>query len=272
MEKQKSYFSSFAIIGILLIAVTALIILIFNQNQAKAQEDILTELTNRLTEQGVPVKNVQRANYTTEETNQPQLQISVVLQSTTNSATVAPEDPLYVHMVQREIAIAQKQNEVQFDTVNVTILNSSGSMIYWSDVPVGKLSPTANSQVDDMTLATMLLDRLSLHGFFLHSLSVSTDTNGTPVLNIQLDVEDVQTANEQFPPFMFELSQLLEEFNSKGIQIAICKIEIVNITQRQVLLKYVKDFQLAQENWWQAETFTKEWFPHPPPPVSDSVD
>jgi hypothetical protein len=265
MEKVKPYFNFFVVIAILLIMASALILL-SAQSQVEAQEDSLTELTNKLIEQGVPVKDIQIANYNAEETNQPQLQLKVVLQSTSDEDIVTSEDPLFIHTVQREIALAQNQQEIQFDTVSITILNSLGNTIYWSDVPVRNVLPVTGSQLDDATLTTMLLERLSLHGFSLNSLTVSSDIKGTSVLSIQLDVEDVQTANDGLPQFMFDLHRLLEELNSDHVQIAICKLEIVDINQGQTLLKYVKDFQLAQQNWWQAETLTKEWFPHPPSP------
>lgn len=35
-------------------------------------------------------------------------------------------------------------------------------------------------------------------------------------------------------------------------------------TNDEPLLNYVRDIQLANETWWQADDLTKDWFPHPP--------
>ena len=248
------------VIGIVVGLAVIGISLTFLFNRVRAQDDIAVDLTARLQQQGVPVKDVA-------VTGRVPFRVKITLQSTSDAEKVAPGDPIFEHAAHREVVLAQRRNDIKFDVVKIIIVNTQGTPIYWSDVPVSagseKMSPP--SEPNDAAISEVVREELVLHGISLEDLSVSSDAESVQTLTIRLSVPDIQTANSALPQFMLDLPALLEKLNAeKGTQIAICKIDLVDAAG-QLLLRYVKDLQLSQENWWQADGVTQEWFPHPPP-------
>jgi len=231
----------------------------FLLSQTKAQNNVVSDLIAYLTQKGVPVKNI-------EITSRIPFRVEVTLQSASSGQGVAPDDPSFEHIVQRGVALVEKRDNIKFDVVRVIVVNTQGVPIYWSDVPVRTVEETLfPSKLDDVTTAGLIREQIGLYGMSLDKLEVSSDTDGTQVLTIRLSVQDIGIANSALPQFMPELRVLVEKLNAEhGTQIVICKVDIVD-AEGKLLLKYVLDLQLAQENWWQADGLTLEWFPHPPP-------
>lgn len=248
------------VIGIVVGLAVIGISLTFLFNRAHAQDNIAVDLTARLQQQGVPVKDVA-------VTGRVPFRVEITLQSTSDTEKVAPSDPIFEHAAHREVVLAQRRNDIKFNVVKIIIVNVQGTPIYWSDVAVSagseKISPP--SDLNDAATSEVVREELALHGISLEELRVSSDAESAQTLTIRLSVPDIQTANSALPQFMLDLPALLEKLNAeKRTQIVICKVDLVDAAG-QPLLRYVKDLQLSQENWWQADGVTQEWFPHPPP-------
>lgn len=242
------------------IAIGTVAVSLFISNKAIAQNDFISELTDRLRNQGVPLTNIAL-------TSRLPFRLEIVLQSTSDSGVVAPDDPLFEHIVQREVNLAQGRYDINLDTVRINIVNTLGDSIYQSEVPVFEISNTFGaSQLDNASTAELVSKGLPLYGMSLDNLDVSLDANGARVLTIQLSVPDLETANKSVSQFMPDLYNLVDDLNAKNnSQISIYRVTLLD-SESKPLLKYVRDTQLSQQNWWQADGLTQDWFPHPPSP------
>lgn len=238
---------------------------IFVTRRVQAQGGILSVLTDQLAQQGVPVKGSRIVS-------QIPFRIEITIQSSSDNATVARQDPLFEHLIQRDVSLMQNANGITIDRVKIVIVNSAGTAIYWSDTPVRTTANYQASKWDDASAAALVASKLDLHGMTLGKLDVSSDSTGARTLSIQLSVANIQVANSAIPQFIPELSIRVNNLNAQqGVQIAICKVNVFDDAQRPLLM-YVRDVQLSQENWWQADNVTQDWFPHvaptPPPPAT----
>ena len=228
--------------------------------QAMTQEEIVADLTARLTQQGVPIKAAKITSHIPFE-------IELVLQSSSEGDTVTPDDPLYEHATRREVDLAQKHG-IEIETVKVTIVNTQGTPICWGTVVpkreiMGQVVMPA--KLDNDIVAAILRKQLPLGQMSLDTLDVSLDADGARRVAIQLHVADIETANATVPEFMEELRLVIMALNAnQGAQIAVYEVGLGTI-KGQPLLNYVNDLQLGRQHWWQADELTKEWFPHPGP-------
>ena len=251
----------FLALGIL-IALAIIVSAALVVTQVQAQSDVVSEMTVRLTQQGVPVKDIKI-------TTRLPFRVEVEVQSASDSEKATPDDSTFESAIIREAMAARNRHSIQLDTIRITLVNVSGNPIHWSDAPLPQaISSPAPPQMDNTAAAQMIRDQLPLHNMSLDQLDVSSNPDGAQVLTIRLSVQDVQAANNSVPQFLSDLPNLLKNLNSEaGPQIAIYKVNVFD-AKAQPLLKYTHDLQLAQETWWQADEMTKDWFPHPPLPSS----
>ena len=120
--------------------------------------------------------------------------------------------------------------------------------------------------MDNATTARLIREQLPPNGMSLIDLTVSDDKGGGQVVSIRLSVPNTQVANATISDFMTNLPMLLGKMSrERGAKIVIVKVELTTDAGEE-LLKYVYDFQLEKESWWQAEGLTHDWFADPPPP------
>lgn len=249
-------------IGLALIFSSALAIAagLFVANEVNAQRDVVAQLQRRLARKGVQVKSITI-------TKRVPFEVELVLQSESDNQVVSPNDPLFEIIVEHEVAAVAKPF-TGIDLIKMTVLNTKATPIFWADVPVKKLrrfTPTSKS-MNETTIGTFIRDQLPLHDLSPNELIVTDGDNGGKVLSIQLTAKDIQTANNAVPDLITSLRNLLRQMNEEqDAQIAIARVQLIEANGRP-LLKYVKDFQLDSESWWQADDLTTDWFPHPPPP------
>lgn len=247
------------LLKVVLFGLAAIVLSAFLYTQVQAQGDFVSEITARLAQQNVPVKNIAI-------TTRIPFQVEVGVQSVSIGEKVTPDDPSFINIIIREAIAVRNQFNIKLDTIRITIVNVSGNPIYWSDEPLLQaISSPLPSTMDNTAVAKLIRNQLPLHGMTLNLLDVSSNIDGVRILKIQLSAQDVQFANKSVPQFMLDLPELIKKLNSEaGLQIAIYKVDVVD-AKSQPLLKYTYDLQLAQENWWQADGMSQDWFPHPPP-------
>lgn len=254
---------------VIMIALVVLGVSLFNiigqekgtASQAMTQEEIVDNLTERLIQQGVPIKSAKITSDASFGTI-----IEFVLQSSSEGDRVAPDDPLYEHAVRREVDLAQERG-LKVKAVKVTFVNTQGKLICGGTVVTkeGMISQfDTPSKLDNDTVVDLLRQELDLCGMSLDKLDVSLDPGGIRWATVHLQVPDIETANAGIPDFMWKIRNTVEALNAnQGTQIAIYQVNLTT-TQGEPLLRYVNDLQLEREHWWQADELTKEWFPHPP--------
>jgi hypothetical protein len=238
---------------------------IFLVNQAYAQNDIVAELRASLVQQNVPVRDIKI-------TSRVPFQIEFTAQSASSTQVIEPDDPIYGALIQSELVSAQKRG-VRIDLVKMIIVNSLGQTIFWTEFPADQIQntlPASPSKVDNMTAAKFIQDQLPLNGLSLDVLDATQQLDGALIIKVTLSASDIETANKAVPIVMGTMSNLVGQLITKqGAQIASYKIEVFDV-KGQPLLKYARVYSASeyQENWWQADGMTQDWFPHPPPPTT----
>lgn len=182
------------LMGAALTAVILIASLVLAAKEVSAQNDIVSDLTARLVQRGVPVDSIRIASRLP-------FRIEAIIQSDSAGSQVAPGDPLSVHTVEREVALARSRYSIELDRVKVIIVNRQGESIYWSDVPSRQL-PDASpepSSISNEEAAELVRSRLPQTELHLQALIVSTDANGSRVLTIQFTAESLDAANRDLP-------------------------------------------------------------------------
>ncbi len=248
--------SSLATIGL------SLVLLFVRVN---AQNEIVATLTERLTKQEVPIKDITVQNRIP-------LQIEIVLQSSSSGATRSHKDFWYKHLAWREATLAYRLG-LRLHRFTLILLNTQGEILSWDqiylypdDLVHHSLSPDS-SELDNKATEELVADRINLYGMSLDSTRVSTGVGGyddVQMLTIQLSVQDIPIANRALVQFMPSLRPLLENVNAEpGTRIAICRIELVD-SQDELVLEYLWDLEIGRHTWHMADSLTRDWFPHPP--------
>lgn len=136
----------------------------FLYTQVQAQGDFVSELTTRLTQQNVPVKNI------TITTRIP-FQVEVGVQSASNGEKVTPDDPTFKNIIIREAIAVRDQLNIKLDTIRITIVNVSGNPIYWTDEPLLQaISTSLPLTLDNAAVAKLIRNQLPLHNMTLNFL------------------------------------------------------------------------------------------------------
>lgn len=251
----------FKLLGISLIVVS--IGLGYFAVRVRAQDDIISELTKRLTEQSIPLKSIEI---------QSQLPFSLKITLQRNDEQNKPLEPFYVHTVKREVTLAHERG-FGVNDLTLIILNTKGEVEYWVNEPIKEISlRNVPSAIENDQVANLIRENLSLFDLKLNKLEVSSDFYGNQKVTMQLQVEDIETANRILPEFMPSLREFFDGLNkSSSTKIGVYRLDLVT-EKDQPILHYVSDLQLDQENWWMAEGVTMDWFPHPLPPLEENVE
>ena len=225
-------------------------------SQAKAQGEIALYLKERLTQQNVPVVAVTIIQKFP-------INLQITIQSTSDGEKASPEDPINLNLVRREVILANREGYFVERFVIVLMDNKGAQMarVEHSTEIADLFIGTRSSTMADEVLLSRLNDELNLYGMSLISLDISS-SNGIQTANVHISTPSLDIANQALPQFMPSLRSTLENINSQGAQIVICKLELRD-ESGNLLLNYILDLQLRAENWWMADNLTQDWFPHP---------
>jgi len=233
----------------------------------QVQSDIVPILKTLLAQKQIPVKDIKI-------TNQSPLTVEITIQSTSNNQRVTPDDAIFSTITDQQIALARR-HQIKIDILKVTIVNSQGQPISWSEIPVDKsvdTSPVIPSQIDNATLVNAIREQIPLNGMAIQTLDVALNEDQAQMITMTLSVPDIHVANFAVPSFMPALAGLMQRLKSeRGAQIASYRVDVVD-NQGQPLLKYMRYYLGSEEHegWWQADGMTQDWFPHPVPPGAPS--
>lgn len=249
---------SFGLFGTALVVVVGVFVT-FLSSQGQAQSNLVVSLTERLTSANVPVKDIVI-------TRHKPVQLEIVLQSTSDTKVVTPDDPLFRHMTLRECVFFRKQYP-DLNRIKITVVNTRGEPIVWNEWSTERTidpDPALLKETNNADTAERLRKSILLHGMSLDALDVSSDPHGGQMLTVELSVQDVFSANKVVPKFVVDLHRLIDSTNrEQGAEIMVYRIYLTDMMGHS-LLKYVRDIQLSRESWWQADNLTRDWFPHPP--------
>lgn len=253
------HLSSRLAFAVMIVLVVTGSLLAFMVTRSLAQGEIVSNLTNRLTQQGVPIKAIVVRS-------QAPLSLEITLQSSSGTLAPARDDGFYLLDVRREVMRAESRG-YRVDSYKVTLLNKQGTAIHSEESVLTSLAVPRNlrpATVSDSAAERLVVERLELHGMSLDDVSVQSDAEGLQTLVLRLSVADLQTANNALPKFMPSLYPFLGGMNAEtGSQITVCWVILVN-GNGETLLKYVLDLTLEAERWWMGDGVTQDWFPHPP--------
>lgn len=230
--------------------------------RVSAQANIIADLTERLTAQGIPLKSIEPQSLIP-------LNLKITLQRIDEKDK--PLEAFYVHAVQREVSLANERGFV-VDNLTLVILSTEGDTEYWVTEPIDNISrEDALPSLDNDAAAIAIAKNLNLYGLTLDTVDVVSD-NKTQTASLLLRVQDIDTANKALPEFMPSLRLSLDDLNkNSSVRIGVFKMEL--FTDRgELLLRYVLDLELGQETWWMADGVTMDWFPHPLPPLPEDPE
>lgn len=246
------------------IVVISIVLVTLAAIQVNAQDQSVTDLVTRLKQWGVPVKDITLLSRVP-------FRIGIVLQSSSNSQSLAPDDPWFMQLTRREATLAYRIG-MKVNSYSLTVLNtkgetiSSGQAYIYPGDPSQQLISTAVSKLNNAATRRIIMDRLQFGGMSLDKLDVISDTipsdNGQ-ILLIQLSAPDLSTANGSLTTFLGSLFKTLSTINDEqGTRLVLCRVRLVDHTGN-VLLSYVKDIETGQEQWSAVKGLTNEWYPHP---------
>lgn len=258
MKKSKFVLVS---VFVLIIAVALLILAV----QVNAQNQSVEDLTERLKQQGVPVKSI------TVQSRIP-FQIEIVLQSSSDGKNTTLDDLWFAQLARREASLAHRIG-VKVDSYRLTFVNTKGEIVTWeqnflhpSDPSQQSFSSTP-SKLDDTATKKAIAERLNLSGMTLDQLDVSSSVlrgDSRQIVTLQLSVPDLESANKALPSFLLSLRPLLDDINAKqGTRIAICRMRLVD-RQGRVLLNYIWDLETREETSSSVSGLI-QWYPRPRP-------
>lgn len=233
---------------------------------SQRDKELIGDLTDYLEQQGVPLVSVK---ITGNGEWHPAVVIEFTLQSSSETDKGTPNDGAFSNLVSRTANLAHRRG-LNIGAISQIVLNAQGEKISRGTEVVKELEEIDSlfdppQEVDDDTAAALLRQNLSLHGMALEKLDVSLDSYEYRWVTFDLRVADMETANNVFPEFLGNMHKSIRELNTgQDTKITICRINI-STTDGELLLRYINDLQMGRQSWWQAEGFTMDWFPHPPP-------
>jgi len=261
----KKYWLTIPVILILIFSVLSVM-------EANAQEDLVTELTTRLTRLGVPVKDVSI------DSKVP-FQITILLQSSTTGDHGTGEDALNKYMAYREAYLADKFG-LTLDSFIISLVNVNGDVIGWEQrfLTLRYTNPDFSTpkNLDNQATETLLREQLDFQGLQINELTVTTGAGSeqdVQSVSIRLSASSLQAANAAIPGLIGTLISHLSKVNqeSEVSLIAVCRLWVTG-DNGEILLSYLYDLELGMQRWGMAPGVTDDWFPHPvetysPPPV-----
>jgi hypothetical protein len=241
---------------LLLVAIVGITLRLYTE--VIAQQEVVEYLKEQLERQGIPIVDITIRHLLP-------LHLEITVQSMSEGEKALPNDPINLHIVRREVTLAEQQG-YDIESFTLRLLNREGKTIFWAEeTPVSpddaplELSP---AKIDDATTKNMITERLDLYGLALTNIEVKSSA-GIQTLILMLSTPSLDEANQALPHLMPSLRPVIANINAQGAQIAICKIELSD-EKGQILLEYLLDLQLDSETWWMVDGLTQDWFPHPP--------
>ncbi len=250
-----------------LLLVLALIILLFSTVlvvEVRAQEDLVVELTTRLSQLGVPVKSITIDNRIP-------FQITITLLSTGDKKT--DDDMWNKHIVEREASLAHKFG-LNLDSFTLILVSQQGETLDWSQIFLNpeytfayRQFSAGDKNLDNQKTEALLRQQLDFKGMTVDELQVTTGAGSeqdVQSLSIRLSTPNLQTANRAISAIIGSLKNRLNKVNQESDYslIAICRLWILD-SNGNVLLDYLNDLELGSETWGMAQGVTEGWFPHP---------
>ena len=256
-----------------IIPVTLILIFsVLSVMEVKAQEDLVTELNTRLTQLGVPVKDVSI------DSRVP-FQITIILQSSTTADHRTDEDALNEYLAYREAYLAHKFG-LTLDSFAISLVNVNGDVIGWEQrfLTLRYTNPdfSAPKNLDNQATESLLREQLDFQGLQIDELTVTTGAGSeqdVQTVSIRLTASSLQAANAAIPGMIGTLISHLSKINRESdvSLIAVCRLWVTD-NNGDILLSYLYDLELGLQQWGMAPGVTDDWFPHPvetysPPPV-----
>jgi len=223
-----------------------------------ARGSAIQEVTDRLRQRGVPARG--------EIQSLLPYRVKFTLQSSSAGTLVSPDDPTFEQSVYREIALA-KGRGLRFDTVELAILNTAGTVLYTGEMPSHFTLPptTILPDIDGTAIGNRLASDLQVPGITFSSVRIDQELGTIHRLSLDLVTPDLQTANTALPILMDAIYPRIQNENRiTNAHIGVYQITLSDAAGN-LLLKYSRDLELSQENWWQAPDLIQDWFPHPAP-------
>ncbi len=249
----------FITLGILV----TLLFAFFVTNEVNAQNQISTDIADRLKQQGVPVKQVtiiHRFPY----------EIEIALQSASNDSHLVMDDNWFMQLARREATFAYRIS-TRLKSFKLTVYNAKNELIYSTqtylypqdlDQQINTKSPT----VDALKAKEIVASQLQLGGLNLDTLDIESDQavgSSGQVLVIHVSGENLEAVNASLPNFLGSLFRILDIANSEyGTYIVLCHLRVSD-GKGEVLLDYVKDVESGSTQWTSVQGLYDEWFPKP---------
>lgn len=232
--------------------------------KVSAQNQYTSDLAERLSNRGVPVKNVVTLS-------QFPYEVEIALQSSSSNEQVSIEDNWFMQLARREATLAYRLG-TGLKSFTLTVYNAKGELIsstqtflYPEDLSQ-KLTTPDQIKVDNVRAKEIIANQLQLSGLSLDLLDVISENaegfNGQ-VLLIQVSAKDLDDANISLPTFLSSLFQMLDTINPKyGTYIVLCHVRLLDQTG-VVLLDYVRDLESSTTQWYGVEGLYNEWYSQP---------
>jgi hypothetical protein len=148
------------------------------------------------------------------------------------------------------------------------VINSNKAVISDSTIRVknieGVSRMTPPFKLDSDATKALLIENMSLFGFSLNDVKIIQDSDNLRKVNLNMEVPDIQTANNGIQSFVNSLMGEVRLLNLRqNTQIAIYQINL-KTSSGELLFNYVNDILLESLISWQCDALTKDWCPHPP--------
>jgi hypothetical protein len=238
--------------------------------RGKAQTDLVSDLTQRLILEGVPLKEI------TINSQTPFL-IEIVLQSSSDGKKRTREDFWYKHLAWREAALAYKNGD-RLDGFTLSLLNSKGDLIdsvqlfLSPDDPSQKPYPFGSTKLDDTVALELVKEQIDLYGLSLERVDISTGIGSddtVQILKLKLSSPNIDVTNKVLPSFIPSLKPFLTSVNKEsGVRIGLLWLEVVD-NNDELLLEYLWDLEVERTTWYMAEGIRGGWFSTPLEPESE---
>jgi hypothetical protein len=234
-------------------------------------KELISDLTDYLKQQGVPLISVEAVG--DDSGWHPPIVLEFRIRSLKEGDEGIQEKVIYTNLIGRAANLAHRRglgigafSEIWVDSRGEEDRTGTGAVLDLKEID-SLFDPP--QELDNDTAATLLRQNLYLHGMTLEKLDVSLDSYDYRWVTFNLRMSDMETANNVFPSFLSDVRVTIRDLNAgQNTKITICRINI-STTSGELLLKYMRDLQMGRQSWWQADGFTMDWFPHPPPPSEE---
>jgi len=248
-----------------LAALAGFVLIIFLM-RANQQDQNIINLSARLKDDGVPVKEAVI-------TSRLPYRVSITLQSASGDNHLTPPDRWNLLLAQHESAFAYRWGP-RLSSFQLVVLNTLDEEIYSVETflhpqDLDQVNPTGPiSSMDDAAAAEIIRKGLNLGGFTLTQLDVTRSLKTEPdsqVAQLKLTAPDLAAANQSLVGLLGSFFQLMDTINRQdGTALVLVHLQIMD-EKGMVLLDYFRDVESGSALWSLAEGMNTDWFPHPPP-------